>query len=112
MQASVREVFVHEKVRDYMLRLVARTRDSTHLTLGASPRASMMLFRAAQAFAAVQARGYVMPDDVKILAQPVLEHRLILNPGKPAPAGRRAGCLRDILKEVPVPAGVASWKSA
>ena len=112
MQNSVREVFVHEKVRDYMLRLVHRTRDSTHLSLGASPRASIMFFRAVQAFAAVQGRGYVLPDDVKLLAHPVLEHRLILNPESRLRRVTTNTVLRDILKEVPVPAGVGSWKPA
>ena len=111
MQASVREIFVHEKVRDYLLRLVGRTRDSTHLMLGASPRASIMLFRAAQAFAAVQGRGYVLPDDVKLLAPAVLEHRLILNPESRLRRVTTQSVLRDIIKEVAVPAGSISWKA-
>ncbi len=110
MQASVREIFVHEKVRDYILRVVHRTRDSTHLTLGASPRASMALFRAAQSFAAVQGRGYVLPDDVKRLAHPVLEHRLILNPESRLRRVTTFSVLRDILAEVAVPAGTTNWK--
>ncbi len=112
MQMSVRDIFVHEKVRDYILRLVARTRDSAHLTLGASPRASMMLFRAAQGHAAVQGRGYVIPDDIKFLAGPVLEHRLILNPESRLRRVTTQAVMRDILKEVAVPAGVSNWKSA
>jgi MoxR-like ATPase len=112
MQRSVREIFVHEKVRDYILRLVHRTRDSTHLTLGASPRASMMLFRCAQAVAAVQGRGYVIPDDVKGLASPVLEDRLILNPESRLRRVTSETVLRDIMKEVAVPAAGTSWKSA
>lgn len=110
MQASIREIFVHEKVRDYIVRLVHRTRDSTHLTLGASPRASMMLFRAAQAFAAVQGRSYVIPDDIKSLVGPVLQHRLILNPESRLRRVTTDSVLGDILKEVAVPAGVANWK--
>lgn len=112
MQVSVRDVFVHEKVRDYILRLVARTRDNTHLTLGASPRAAMLLFRAAQGFAAVQGRGYVIPDDIKFLAAPVLEHRLILNPESRLRRVTTQAVMRDILKEVAVPAGVSNWKQA
>jgi len=110
MQQSVREIFVHEKIRDYLLRVIARTRDATHLSLGASPRASMMLFRAAQAYAAVQGRGYVLPDDVKILAPPVLEHRLVLNPESRLRRVTVQSVMRDILAEVPVPAGSSSWK--
>lgn len=110
MQASVREVFVHDKVREYLLRIVARTRDSVHLSLGASPRASMALLRAAQAYAAVFGRGYVIPDDIKMLSSPVLQHRLILNPESRLRRVTQEIVLRDILKEVPVPAGGGSWK--
>ncbi|MDK1021923.1 MAG: MoxR family ATPase [Candidatus Hydrogenedentes bacterium] len=110
MQASVREIFVHEKMREYLLRIISRTRDSTHLSLGASPRASMALFRAAQAFAAVLGRGYVIPDDIKALVHPVLRHRLILNPESRLRRVTQESVLRDIIKEVPVPAGGGSWK--
>jgi MoxR-like ATPase len=112
MQSGVREVHVHEKVRDYLLRLIARTRDSTHLTLGASPRASMALFRAAQSYAAVQGRGYVLPDDIKALAHPVLEHRLILKPESRLRRVTTHSVLRDIITEVAVPTGSQSWKTA
>ena len=110
MQASVREIFVHDKVREYLLRIISRTRDSTHLPLGASPRASMALFRASQAFAAVLGRGYVIPDDIKTLAHPVLQHRLILNPESRLRRVTQESVRRDIIKEVPVPAGGGSWK--
>jgi len=110
MQGSVREIFMHEKVREYMLRIISRTRDSVHLSLGASPRASMALFRAAQSYAAVMGRGYVIPDDIKMLAPPVLQHRLILNPESRLRRVTQDSVLRDILKEVPVPAGGGDWK--
>ena len=112
MQQSIRKVFIHEKVRDYLLRLVHRTRDSVHLTLGASPRASMMLFRAAQSMAAVQGRNFVMPDDIKRLAHPVLAHRLILNPESRLRRVTVEHVLRDIIKEVPVPTGAQEWRDA
>ncbi len=111
MQAGVREIVVHDKVREYILRLVNRTRDSTHLTLGGSPRASMALFRAAQAFAAVNGRTYVLPDDVKALAHPVMEHRLILNPESRLRRVTTHSVLRDIIAEVPIPTGSSSLKS-
>jgi len=112
MQTAVREIFFHEKVREYLLRLVNRTRDSTHLTLGAGPRGSIALFRAAQAYAAVQGRSYVIPDDVKALAPSVLEHRLILNPESRLRRVTTSSVLRDIIAEVPVPAGMSSWKGS
>lgn len=112
MQTTVREVFVHERVREYLLRIIARTRDSTHLSLGASPRASMALFRMAQSYAAVNGRGYALPDDVKQLARPVLEHRLVLNPESRLRRVSPEMVLRDILEEVKIPAGIDNWKSA
>mgnify|MGYP000913438725 CR=1 FL=1 len=104
MQLAVREIFVHEKVREYLLRIIARTRDSSHLTVGASPRAAMMLFRAAQSYAAVAGRSYVLPDDVKYLAKPVLQHRLLVNPESRLRRVTAEAVLNDALKEVPVPA--------
>ena len=110
MQAGVCEIFVHTKVRDYLLRLVGRTRDSSHLTLGASPRASMALFRMAQAYAAVDGRTYVIPDDIKALAHPVLQHRLIVNPESRLRRVTAESVLDDVLAEVPVPASTTRWK--
>ncbi len=111
MQNSIREIYVHEKVKDYLLRIIARTRDHAHLSLGASPRASMALFRAAQSLAAVHGRTFVIPDDIKMLAQPVLEHRLILKPESRLRRVTAPSVLRDILEEVSVPAGRANWKA-
>jgi MoxR-like ATPase len=105
MQAAVRQVFVHEKVRDYLLQIVTRTRQSSHLTVGASPRASMALFRMAQSYAAINGRGYVIPDDVKTLAHPVVEHRLILNPESRLRRVTTASILAGLVSEVKVPAG-------
>jgi MoxR-like ATPase len=112
MQGSIRDIFVHEKVREYILRIIHRTRDSTHLSLGASPRAAMALFRACQAYAAVMGRGYVIPDDVKELANPVLQHRLILNPESRLRRVTQDSVMAGVLKEVPVPAGGGSnWRA-
>jgi len=105
MQTAVRQIFVHERVRDYLLQIVTRTRMSSHLTVGASPRASMAIFRLAQAYAAVQGRGYVLPDDIKALAHPVIEHRLILNPESRLRRVTAHKVLADILAEIKVPAG-------
>jgi MoxR-like ATPase len=110
MQRKTREIFVHDRIRDYILRITARTRDSVHLSLGASPRASIMLFRAVQGYAAVLGRGYAIPDDVKLLAHPVLEHRLILNPESRLRRVTVHSVLQEMLKEVAVPAGHGSWK--
>ena len=70
----------------------------------------MALFRCAQAFAAIEGRGYVIPDDIKALAHPVIEHRLILNPESRLRRVTPYSVLHDILEQVSVPAGRASWK--
>ena len=65
---------------DYIVRLIRATRESADLAVGASPRAAVLLANAARARAALDARDYVLPDDVKALAAPVLRHRLLLSP--------------------------------
>lgn len=77
MQVAVREVFVHETVRDYIVEVVRATRDSNQLLMGSSPRGSLHLMRAAQAKAASQGFDFVRPDDVKAMAPAVLSHRVI-----------------------------------
>src|SRR4030088_439728 len=77
---AVREVFVKPELREYIARLVGRTRGNPEVALGASTRGTLNLFHASQALAAVQGRGYVLPDDIKALAAPVLAHRIILRP--------------------------------
>ena len=79
-QQAVRGVYVDPKVRQYILQLVTQTRENEHLLLGGSPRASIALFRAAQSLAAMRGRNFVMPDDVKAIAAPVMTHRVILRP--------------------------------
>ncbi len=102
-QKSVREVFVHPEVRRYLLHIVEATRDDASLSLGASPRAAFCLFRASQALAAMEKRKYVIPDDVKRLAPPVLEHRLKLKPESQLRHATTNKVLRDIIHFVSVP---------
>jgi MoxR-like ATPase len=79
LAAACREVHVSEAVEEYLVALVRASRDAPEVSLGASPRATIALLRGSQALAALQGRGYVLPDDVKRLAQPVMGHRLILS---------------------------------
>ncbi len=79
-QQEVRRVHVDPKVQSYILQLVTQTRENEHLSLGGSPRASIALFRASQALAAMRGRNFVLPDDVKAIAAPVMTHRVILKP--------------------------------
>jgi MoxR-like ATPase len=87
LQAGIREIYVDPLVSDYIVRLVNGTRDHPDVYLGASPRGSLALYRAGQALAALGGRDYVIPDDVKALAEPALAHRLIV---------KTAATIRDI----------------
>lgn len=77
MQDAVREVYVHTSVREYIVEIVAATRESNQIVLGASPRGSLLLMQAAQAHAAYHGHEFVRPDDVKAMASAVLAHRII-----------------------------------
>jgi MoxR-like ATPase len=79
-QTTVREIYVDDKIRKYILEIVQNTREHDDLNLGGSPRATISLFRASQAMAAILGRQFVQPDDVKRVALPVLTHRVILRP--------------------------------
>ena len=77
-QEEVCKIHVDNKINDYIVSIMRQTRANTNLVLGASPRASLCLYRAAQAWAYYNERDYVIPDDVVKMASPVLEHRLVL----------------------------------
>ena len=101
----VGNVYVSDAVKRYAVAVAAATRASSELSLGASPRATLHLVRAAKAKAAIAGRDYVIPDDVRGLAQPVLAHRLLPS-AEAAMSGRRTtSILEAILSEVPVPEG-------
>jgi MoxR-like ATPase len=102
-QEAVREVYVDEKVRHYLLQIVQATRLHDDVSLGGSPRASIALFRTGQALAAVANRDYVLPDDIKRMALPVLGHRLILKPESRLRKVTAAAVVNEILSDVPVP---------
>jgi MoxR-like ATPase len=103
MQQAVRRVFVHPAVETYMLRLVRATRNNEAIQLGASPRGSLALYRTGQALAAIQGRDYVLPDDVKQLLGPVLEHRLVITSRARVRGGHAREVLREIAASIPVP---------
>jgi MoxR-like ATPase len=103
MIGMAREVFVADTLRRYIVSLSEASRRQPELYLGASPRASITLLRTARALAAAEGRDYVIPDDVKALAIPVLAHRLIVS-ADAAMSGRTTGAiLTELLNEVPVP---------
>ena len=103
-QRAIREVYVDPKVRDYIVALVRNTREHEDIALGGSPRASMALFRSAQAVAAVRGNDFVLPDAVKRMAPAVLAHRLIIRPESRLRKVTSAAVVQQILTETPVPA--------
>jgi MoxR-like ATPase len=103
LQRRVRQVYVVESVRRYILNLVHATRDHPALALGASPRGSLALFRAAQALAALRGRDFVIPDDIKYVAVACLAHRMVMNPENALSGEITTGVVRELLKQVEVP---------
>jgi MoxR-like ATPase len=102
-QQSVREVYVDPKVRDYIVEIVRNSREHDDVALGGSPRASMALFRASQALAAIRGHDFVLPDDVKRMAPAVLSHRLIVRPESRLRKVTAAAIVTEILTETSVP---------
>lgn len=102
-QQAVREIFVDERVRNYLLQIVKGTRKHDDLLLGGSPRASLALYRAGQALAAIDGRGFVYPDDIKRMALPVLGHRVILRPESRLRKITAASVIESIVSDVRVP---------
>jgi MoxR-like ATPase len=106
IQQDVTRVRVDDSLVDYALRIVNRTRDSAHLSLGVSPRGSIMLYRAAQSLAYIDGRDFTTPDDFKALAVPVFAHRVVVS-GRYSSTLKKSEqaeqILREIVESVPVP---------
>lgn len=102
-QKAIRAVHVDPRVRHYLLQIVHQTRHNDNLALGGSPRATIALFRCAQAMAAIRGRAYVLPDDVKKIIAPVMNHRLILRPESRLRKLTTEKVLEEILGEIAVP---------
>jgi MoxR-like ATPase len=103
MKELSQKVRIEESVRRYILDIIQRTRNNASISLGASPRASLFLYKGAQALAMVKGRDYVIPDDVKRLAAPVLSHRIILSNEAYLHKRSKESILGDILNAAPVP---------
>ena len=105
VQAAVANVRMDDAIRDYMLAIITATRTHSRLIAGVSPRGSLALYRACQAYAAVNGRDYVVPDDVKALAVPALAHRVIERSSGDASSTAAPGeaTIRAILEKVDVP---------
>jgi MoxR-like ATPase len=102
LQNGVREIYVDSSVSDYIVRLVNATRAHPDVYLGASPRGSLALFRAGQAYAALSGRDYVIPDDIKMLAVPALAHRLIVKTAATVRDIDSMLIVRELLESVPI----------
>ena len=103
MEHLVTQVTVEESVRSYVIEVTQATRQHSMLDLGASPRAALALYKMGQAFAALQGRDYVLPDDIKTLATPVLAYRLILNAQGRLRGGTAEKVIEELVNQVPVP---------
>jgi MoxR-like ATPase len=102
MQVGVKEIYVDQGVANYIVRLVGATREHADVYLGASTRGSLHLYKAAQAMAAINGRDYVIPDDVKQLAVPVLGHRLIVRSQASLREVDNDAIVREVLSTVPI----------
>jgi MoxR-like ATPase len=105
LQRQVWEIHVDDTLQDYIVRLVAATRGHPDLVLGASPRASLALFKTSQALAALRGRDHVLPDDIKYLVPATLAHRLILRPESELRGRTARAVLDDLLKSVTLDIG-------
>ncbi len=103
IQNARRKIRVEESVRDYVVRVARATREHAEIELGASPRASLALYAAAQAWAAIHERDFVLPDDVKFMAPHVLTHRLMISPQAQLRGRLPEELVADVVEAVPVP---------
>ena len=106
LQATVKGIYVDDLVKQYIALVVEATRHHPAIYLGASPRGSLALYRTSQARALMEGRDYVMPDDIKALAEPVLTHRLILPSTDRARDGSGRASILEILETVSVPGAI------
>jgi MoxR-like ATPase len=103
MRAAIENVYVHPDVRRYIVDLVAKTRQHRQVVVGASPRASISLLKLSKAWAAIHGREYVVPDDIRPFVQPVLAHRIVLDPALWEVRTSDRAVVEDVVRAVPVP---------
>ena len=102
MQTAIRDIYVDSTVAEYIVRLVNGTRNHPDVYLGASPRGSIALYRAGQALSGLLGRDYVIPDDIKALAEPALAHRLIIKTSASIHDVQAANIIRELLDATPI----------
>lgn len=111
IQELVKQVYLSPAVKRYIVDITRATRESSDIYLGASPRGSLGLFKAGQARAAMLGRNYVLPDDIKYLAEVVLAHRMVVQPGARLRNLSAGQIISEILRNLPVPGGDLSGKA-
>ena len=107
LQRAIRTIYVDDLVKQYIVNLTDATRSHADISLGASPRASLAMYRGGQAIALIRGRDFVLPDDVKDLAQPMLSHRMIVSPAARMRGVSSLDVVETILEQTPVPGGQA-----
>ena len=105
LQRQVWEIFVEDSLQDYIVQLVNSTRGHPDLILGASPRASLALFKASQALASIRGRDHVIPDDIQQLVPVIITHRLLISPEAELRGRTPQSILNDILEKTPLEIG-------
>lgn len=103
LQEACKNIYVDNTVREYIVSLIDATRNHENVSLGASPRASLGMFRAARGLAILRDRDYVIPDDIKELAYAVLAHRLILSPSARMRGLHTGQIISNLLESIPIP---------
>lgn len=111
IQAGIKKVYLSDGVKKYIVELVRQTREHADVFLGCSPRGSLGLFRASQARAMMHGRSFVLPDDVKALAIPVLAHRIVVNPAARFKNITSEEIIHEIILNQPVPGGIEAVES-
>jgi MoxR-like ATPase len=103
LQEAIKHVYVDESIKGYIISIVDATRNHPDVYLGSSPRGSLALYKTSQALASLQGRDYVIPDDIKSLAEPALAHRLIISPAARMKNVEAEEVIAEILDSIPVP---------
>jgi len=103
LMSTVEEVYIKDSLCDYIAEIVHKTRNSGSLFLGASPRASIAIMNTSRAFALIQGRGFVIPEDIRQMTLPVLNHRIVLSPEKELEGFDTEDVIRDIIEQIEVP---------
>lgn len=110
MQMIVKTVYVAPMIKRYIVEMARSTRDNADVYLGSSPRGSLGLFKSGQAWAAIHGRDFVLPDDIKAIAEFVLSHRIVVNPSARLREISAAQIVQETLRSLPVPGGDMSQR--